>query len=186
MRCLKCNVLGTLSPVGKAGPAGTYRWKCEARVGEPGCKKTCAQVVVFASALGARNPRSRVSIAPKKLTKRIDLLVIGSSQERVREPRVVKQREETPKVGAEKAGTNAKGLLDEIEVEIRKEISTEKGAKLLTLLMRFVRATLTPTNTPEGRGLVAVSEGPRAAEVAPKPAARPQSCAKAAVKNMRS
>ena len=47
VRCLKCNALGTLSPVGKAGPAGTYRWKCGARAGEPGCKKTCAQVVVL-------------------------------------------------------------------------------------------------------------------------------------------
>ena len=186
VRYSRCNVLGALSPIGKVSPAGTCRWKCGARVGEPGCKMTCVQVVVFASALSARSPRSWVSIAQRKLTKRIDLLVVGSSQERVREPRVAKQRGEKPKVSAEKAGTNSKGLLDVIEVKIRKEINTEKGEKLLTLLMGFVRATLAPTNTPEGLGLVAVSERPKTTEVAPKPAAKPQSYAKAAVKNMRS
>ena len=58
VRCPSCNALNTLSPVGMAGIAGFCRWKCGTRVGEPGCRKTCTQVVVFGSALGAGSPRA--------------------------------------------------------------------------------------------------------------------------------
>ena len=94
VRCPRCNALASLSPVGKAGPASTCRWKCGARVGEPGCKMTCAQVVVFARALGAGKSRSWASIAPRKLTKRINLLMIRSSQETVQNPSAAKPRKE--------------------------------------------------------------------------------------------
>ena len=40
VRCTNCNALGTLSPVGKTGSAGFRSWKCGARVGESGCKRT--------------------------------------------------------------------------------------------------------------------------------------------------
>ena len=128
VRCPSCNALNTLSPVSKAGSAGFRRWKCGARVGEPECKKTCAQVVVFGGALGAGNPRAWASVAPMKLTRRINLLEVGSIQAAVPEPRVSKKRGEEPKVSTEKASTDAKSLLDEIEVKIRKETNTEKGA----------------------------------------------------------
>ena len=62
------------------------------------------------------------------------------------------------RVSAVKASTGAKIILEEIEVEIRKEINTEKGTRLLTLLMGMVRTTLTPTSAPEGRDSVVVSE----------------------------
>ena len=58
VHCPNCNALGTLSPVGKASSVGFRKWKCGARVGESGYKRTCAQVVVFGGALGARNPRA--------------------------------------------------------------------------------------------------------------------------------
>ena len=47
VRYPSCNALNTLSPVGKARSAGLRRWKCGARIGESGCRKTCAQVIVF-------------------------------------------------------------------------------------------------------------------------------------------
>ena len=157
MRCPNCNALGTLSPVGKAGFAGFRRWKCGARAGESGCKRTCAQVVVFGDALGAGSPRAWASVAPMKLTGRISSLEVGPIQAAVPGPRVSKKREGEPKVSTEKASTNAKGLLEEIEVELRKEINTEKGAKLLALLMGIDRTTLAPTSAPEGRDTVVVS-----------------------------
>ena len=64
VRCPSCNALNTLSPVGKAGSAGFRRWKCVARVCESGCKKICAQVVVFGGAPGAGNPLTWASVAP--------------------------------------------------------------------------------------------------------------------------
>ena len=57
MHCPSCNALNTLSPVGKASFAIFRGWKCEARVGEFGYRKACAQVVVFEGALGAGNPK---------------------------------------------------------------------------------------------------------------------------------
>ena len=104
-----------------------------------------------------------------RLTRRISLLEVGPIQAAVPGPRVSKKCEGGPKVSTEKASTNAKSLLEGIEVEIRKEINTEKGAKLLVLLMGIVRITLTLTSAPEGRDPVSSVKGPRRQEWRPTP-----------------
>ena len=113
VRCPFCNALGTLSPVGKAGSAGFRRWKCGARVGEHGCRKTCAQVIVFGDVLGAGNPRAWASVAPIKLTRRINLLEIYPTQKTVPRPHITKKCEAKPEVSADKNGTNVSNLLKE-------------------------------------------------------------------------
>ena len=185
VRCPSCNAPNTLSPVGKAGSAGFRRWKCGARVGESGCRKTCARVIVFGDALGAGNPRAWASIAPIKLTRRINLLEIGSTQEAVPRPRVAKQSGPGPKVSADKASTNVTSLLNELEGELQKELKLEQGSKILGLLMKTVRTALASTGIPEDRVPAAVSEEVKVARSVPVVTMRPQSYAKAASKGGR-
>lgn len=65
VRSPSCNAPSTFPPVGNAGSAGFRRWECGARVGEPECKRTRAQVVVFDGTLDAGNPRAWASIVDK-------------------------------------------------------------------------------------------------------------------------
>ena len=187
VRCFSCNALGSLSPVGKAGATGYRRWKCGARPGEAGCKMTCAQVIVFASAFGAGKPKSWASMLPKELAKRINHLVVRSSEVVVplaqgNSPQRGAQVGEPIQVsGANPPTTNPKDVLAEIEKELQLEIKSKKGAKLLSLLMQTVRAVLTTDGAPEKRGPAVVQNEPKAANSAPNIKA-PMSYAAAAAK----
>ena len=46
------------------------------------------------------------------------------------------------------ASTNVTSLLNELEGELQKELKSEKGSKILNLLMKTVRAVLTAIGVP--------------------------------------
>ena len=83
------------------------------------------------------------------------------------------------------ASTNATSLLNELEGELQKELKSEKGSKILGLLMKTVRTVLASTGIPEDRAPTAVSEEAKVTRSAPVVAMRPQSYAKAASKGGR-
>lgn len=158
VRCPSCNTRGTLSPIGKAGSAGHRRWKCGTQTTGPGCRMTCSQVVVFADALGAGSPKSWASVIPKGLAKRINLLEIKTAEQKTLKPVIVAQVEGIKEVRKGEVPTNLKDFFSEIEKELRPEIKSEKGVKLVSLLIRTVKAVLTSTDLVDQREPAVVQE----------------------------
>ena len=92
-----------------------------------------------------------------KLTSRIKLLEIGSTQEAVPRPRVAKQSEPEPKVNINKAGTKCYSLLNELKASFKRSSNRKRGQNTGSP-MKPVRAVLASTNDPEDRASAAVSE----------------------------
>lgn len=185
VRCPSCNALGTMSSVGKAGSTGFRRWKCGARSSETGCRKTCSQIIIFGCALGAGNPKSWASLAPKNLTRRINLLEVDNFEPVVRRNTLNGKCEQEHKVSEKKVDTNTENLLKNIENELQKELSTEKGVKLLSLLIKTVRGILASTATQETPVAVETRQDPKNPEATQKSVKAPQSYAKVAAKGRR-
>ena len=122
---------------------------------------------------------------PIKLTRRINFLELCCTREAVPQPRAARQSEPEPKVSTDKGSTNVTRLLNELEREHQTELKSEKGSKVLDLLMKAVRGVLAATGAPGAREQVAVSEKVEVTKSAPVPATRTESYAKAGSKGGR-
>lgn len=153
IRCPNCNAIDSMLPVGKAGSAGYRRWKCGARIGEDGCRTTCAQIVAFGSALGAGNPKSWATVLPKVLANRINRLEVKIMEYTTPQLQKGAQGEGTKKVSDKCRNTdNLQELLLKLEKELQPELKSEKGAKILSLMMQTIKVALATANAPEERG----------------------------------
>ena len=120
-----------------------------------------------------------------KLSTRLDLLEVNATQEAAPKPCAAKRCEREPKVSTENVDTNVSSILDELEGELKKEMKSERGSKLLGLLMKTAKAVLAPTSIPEYWELDPVSEMAKETRSAPPTAMRSQLYANVASKGVK-